>query len=354
MRFPDRAACLAVLIAAVALAGPASADEAARMRSATLADSERLRLRAVGQALSAERAGPAEIARMRHEMVRQGYYFDGPGIAVVETGLWAAPLLSWDGNINGGVLQDRFWQNDLLFEADPAFRARAGVVAGASAGGQMRLAWANGRVIELRSQAEFAWSPEHDLYRGDAALALCSRNHVTGWTFLDLCARGSRSWRDLGDRSAWQASVGLSRVIAAPRGLHELGIGLARTGGPDRQSQDQIALSVESVWDHATSRISLTLGEPVAGETALDRRMDAGLAWHWNDRAWRFDLWHQSADGGAFLGVPRRDRASGASIGVEIRAGTELRLGYARNRSTAGFAEYDQFTVDLRFGRLRF
>ncbi|WP_323038609.1 hypothetical protein [Gemmobacter sp.] len=351
MRCRSRLARLA-LAALLALPGaPAVADVADRARMAALAPSEQLRLRAFGQVLAAGRAGPADTARLRAEMVRQGHY--ASGLAVVARDLWAAPLLAWDQNINGGVLQDRFWLNGLMFQANPAYVAKAGLVTGAMTGGSLRLAWAEGRIIELRGQTELGWSPRHDLARGDAALAVCSKNHVAGWTFLDICARGQRSWRDLANRSAWQASVGMAQVVAGADSLHEIGLTHIRTGGPDRSTQDQLALSVQSVWNRATTDLSATLGRRVPGEIALDWRVDASLGWFGAGRGWVLGLWHQQAQGGAFLGVPRKDSGSGITLTTRLRQGVDLRLGYAANRSTAAFANYSQITLDLRFQGLR-
>lgn len=351
MHCRNRAVRLALAAVLALPCAPAVADVADRARMATLAGSERLRLRAFGQVLAAGRAGPADTARLRTEMVRQGHYARGPALVAREA--WAAPLLAWDQNINGGVLQDRFWLNGLMFQANPAYVAKAGLVAGALAGGGLRLAWDEGRYLDLRGQAELGWSPRHDLGRADAALALCSRNHVMGWTFVDLCARGQRSWRDLANRSAWQSSVGVAQVVAGADSLHEIGLTHIRTGGPDRRTQDQLALSLESVWNRATTDLSVTLGRAVPGEIALDWRLDASVGWFAAGRGWGLGLWHQRAQGGAFLGQPRRDSGSGITLTTRLRPGLDLRLGYAANRSTAAFADYRQVTLDLRFQGLR-
>lgn len=351
MRCRNGLARLALAALLALPAAPALADVADRARMAALASSERLRLRAFGQVLSASRAGPAETARLRAEMVRQGHYAQGPTVVARE--VWVAPLLAWDQNINGGVLQDRFWLNGLMFQANPAYVAKAGPVTGLMTGGSLRLAWDEGRTLELRGQTELGWSPRHDLARGDALLSVCSRNHVSGWTFLDLCARGQRSWRDLANRSAWQQSVGMAQVVAGADSLHEIGLTHIRTGGPDRSTQDQLALSLQSVWNRATTDISLTLGRKVPGEIALDWRVDASVGWFGAGRGWVLGLWHQRADGCAFLGLPRKDSGSGITLSTRLRQGVDLRLGYATNRSTAAFADYSQITLDLRFQGLR-
>lgn len=347
-------ALLALVAALSPVFGPAPvrADEMDRMRLSVLAPSERLRLRAFGKALSAGLATRPAIDQLRRDMVRQGFYFDPGPPRLVAAELWAAPVLSWDGNINGGVLTDRFFFGGYVFEADPAFVAQPGVVLGAAAGGTARMAWASGRLIELQAGAELAWSPEHDIGRSDAALGLCSRNHLAGWTFLDLCANGQWSGRSLGDSSAGQTSLRLSTLADGADSLHEIALTYTRAETAD-DPQARIGLAVNSVWNHAVTEVSVTLGAPVAGETVLRRRLDAGIGWFWRGRPLRADLWYQVADGGTFLGTPRRDEGIGASLELQLRPGLTLRTGYARNRSTAGFADYDQVTLDVRFDRLR-
>lgn len=344
---------LALLLSLALASLPALADVADRMQSALLSGSERLRLRAFGQALTEGQLSRPALNRMRQDMVAQGYYVDGGPPQLVARDIAIAPVLTWDGNVNGGVLQDRFTLNGWVFTADPGFRAKAGLVAGASVAGMARLAWGNGRLIELRGATEIGWSPRHDIGRADAMLAVCSRNHLRGWDFLDLCATGSRSWRDLGDDSAHRLGADFSRIVTAPHSLHEIKVGYALASTSGQKDQHRASLGLESVWNHAVTDFRLTLGRPVDGITVPRQRLDAGIAWLAAGRRWHVDLWHQRAEGGTFGRTARADRATGIGLEVDLRPGTALRLGYMDSRSTAEIATYDQFTLEIRLDRLR-
>lgn len=124
-------------------------------------------------------------------MTSQGYYHTGTTPELVARAVQVAPLLTWDSNINGGVLRDRFIINGLVFEADPAYRAKSGLAVGGTVGSMLRYAWAEGRVVQLQAHAELAWSPRHQIGRGDAVISACSRNHLAGWTFLDFARQDS-------------------------------------------------------------------------------------------------------------------------------------------------------------------
>lgn len=350
MRFPDalRLAVTVLLLGVQAV----PADEIDRMRAAGLSGSERLRLRAYGMALETGNMPRPALARMRRDMIWQGYYFDGGPLSLVAADAQAAPMLAWDGNINGGVLQDRFVLNGLVFESDPAFRAKAGIVAGAAAGGLLRFAWGVGRLIELQAAAEAGWSPRHGIGRGDLMLSVCSRNHVSGWNFLDFCALGRRYWRELGNGASHQLSAEFSRIFPARDSVHEVAVKYVWEPTDDAYP-NQLSVSLASIWDRAATEISVTVDDPVAGATYAYNRVDASVGWLALDRGWSLDVWMQRAEGGMFLGVPRKDRARGIGIATDLRPGTSLRLGYLDSRSTAGIANYDQVTLDVRFDYFR-
>lgn len=319
--------------------------------NAFLSSSDRMRIRAFGAGLEAGNLSPAAVAFLRRDLLAQGYGVTPGQLQVTARRLSFAPVLGWDGNINGGVLQDRLDLGGYVLEADPAFRAKAGLVLGSSLAAMTRLAWGEGRVFELALSSELAWSPRHEIGRADLALNLCSRNHLQNWTFLDLCALGSRSWRQLDTGNAHRLSLGLSKIFAAAGGLQELGLRFDRasaSGGP----QDRLRLSAERISRAGVLDLALTLGEGREDETLLRRRIEAGFAWQTLGRDWRFDLWQQVAEGGAFLGRPRRDQLRGLGLMVSLKPGVSLRIGASSSRSTAQIANYDQLSLDLRFGDL--
>jgi hypothetical protein len=326
----------------------AEADELDRTRIVELSGSERLRLRAYGQALSNDALPHSLLPLMRQRMVRQGYYVDRGQAALVAQDAWVAPLLAWDGNINGGVLQDRFVWNSLVFEADQDFIAKAGVVAGASTGAILRYAWDTGRIIELQGDAELGWSPAHDIGRADLTLSVCSQNHLAGWNFLDLCAASHRQWRQLGGASTGQVSAAYSRIISASHSLHELGFGYIRAFA-DETSQNRMMLFAESIWNRTLTKLTVTFGEATDNTTALRNRIEARVGWTAANRSWILDIWSQQAEGGMFLGTERKDHAQGIGLTTDLSSGASLRLGYLDSHSSAGIANYEQVTLDIRF-----
>ncbi|MDR7127165.1 hypothetical protein [Pseudotabrizicola sp. 4114] len=330
----------------------ANADPLDLARSAGISGSERMRMFAYGKLLETEAAPRAAAVQMKQSLIRQGFYYEPGSQRIIAAEAWAAPVLSYDGNINGGTLQDSFRFNGYEFAADPAYRAKAGAVFGFSAGGVGRLAWAEGRYIEGLVRGEAVWSPEHRIGRSNAELGLCSRNHVTGWTFVDLCHTLSRSNRELGSGTSQKTALIVSQLFTSGQSHHEVKAELANTEYAVG-AQPAVTLSWGSAWNTAATKLSLTKAAGIKGETALNVRAAADVQWLWGKRAVGIGLWHQTADGGAFLGTPRSDKATGISLSYQINTGLTAQVGYMVNRSTADFFDYALVTVNMRYDALR-
>ena len=334
------------------LGSAAHADALDRAVIAEIIGSERLQMFTYGKLLETGDAPRAAVVQMKQTMAAQGFYYEPGTNPVIATEAWIAPVVSYDGNINGGVLRSSFTFNGLIFEADPAYYAKAGVVLGAAGGGVARVAWANGRYIEARVRAESVWSPEYQIGRSNAELALCSRNHVAGWTFVDLCKTGSALWRELGKSSTQGATIAVSQLFQTDAAYHELTAAVSQTQVYS-DKQPSVSVSLGSVWDHAATRVWLTAAPPVAGETVLRSRVATDVQWLWVGHAVGVGLWYQHFDGGAFLGTPRSDNAIGINLSYEINPALTAQIGYMENRSTVDLYDYAQTSVDLVFDALQ-
>ncbi|MGO4854144.1 hypothetical protein [Phaeovulum sp. W22_SRMD_FR3] len=332
--------------------GIAQADPAARAEMAARAGSERLRLFSLGKLLDTGAAPRGAVVQMKQDLMRQGYYTDAPQGGLIAAQGWANGLFGYDGNINGGSLHDRFNFGGLVFETDPAYRAKAGVVVGLTAGGLARYAWDNGRYLEARAEAALAWSPQHQIAHSSIDYSLCTRNHLTGWQFFDLCQSGTAEERDLGSRHSAQTSAALSQIFATATANHEIGAALASARGESGR-QTSLTLSWAAVWDRSVTRLSLTKAAPIDDEIALNYRVNAGVQWLWHQRLIGVTLWHQRAAGGRFLGMPRADRAQGIDLSYEVNPLLTVQLGAMRNRSTASFFSYDDVSLSVHYDAKR-
>lgn len=323
------------------------ADALARASLAGLSGSERLRQFSIGQALLQHRDDPRIVRAMQASLQQSGFYFSGSRPSVLSRSVQIDPVLAYDANINGGFLNDRFDIFGLTFDVDPTRRARPGVVGGARASGQMRLAYAEGRYLDLRGSIEAVYSPRHRIGRGQAGFEACARNHLQGWTFADLCVTAARSLRRLSTSTTGGVSLSFARLHAASASEHEFTTGVTRSflGG---SAQNSVSVGWNAVWNRAVTRLELTLAAPIAGETAMRQRIHGSVGWQWQGRAVRMGVWHQRADGGMLLGIARTDRVSGISLSAQARPNLTVEVMHQVTQSSVSLFDENRIGVNLR------
>ncbi len=328
-------------------AAQASADAFSRARLAPLIGSERLRLFTYGQALNTRTAPPALTRAMRQGLERSGFYHEGAP-ALIARDLRFTPVLAWDENINGGYFNDTFNLYGLSFQVDPANLARAGLVLGGRLGGEARLAWGPGRLLDFSASAEVGWSPRHDIGRGNAQLSACARNHLTGWTFADVCATAQAGRRSLSSSHSTAVSASLAHLFATGAAYHEVTVELERLhlaeGG-----QNTVSLGWNAVWNRATTGLSLTLGEPIPGQNATRARVSAQASWLWGSRPVTLSAWHMQASGGMLMGLPRQDRLTGIGLTLQPRPGLSVELMHQVTTSSIDLFAEARTGLSVRF-----
>ena len=337
---------LLLSIATALTPAAAQSDSLTRAGLAGMTGSERLRQFSLGQAVLDSDA-PALTRAMEASLRDSGFYHTGSGPVVLSRSVRVDPVLAWDGNINGGFLNDRFDIFGLTFDVDPARRALPGVVAGARAGGQIRLAYGEGRFLDLRGSIEAAWSPEHDIGRSQAGFEACARNHLSGWNFADLCVTASHSIRRLSTSTSATVDLSFARLHAGRASEHEFSAGIARTfaGG---STQDALSLGWNAVWNRAVTGLDLTLAAPIPGETAMRQRIHGSVGWQWQGRAMRLGVWHQRSDGGVLLGMPRADRVTGISLSVQAHRNLTVEVVHQVTQSTVNLFDENRTGLNLR------
>ena len=334
-------------IGLTALPPRALADAFDRARLAPLASSERLRLFTLARAQDTRRAPPAYTNALRRALRDTGFYHEG-GAELMDRSLRFSPVLTWDENINGGYFNDRLDLGGLILVADPANLARAGALVGGRVDATARLSWDEGRVIDLRASAELAWSPEHDIGRASAGVEACGRNHVTGWTFVDLCASASASQRALSEGSAAGISAALVHLVSTAEAAHQFSLELDRRA-LDAGFQTGLTLGWSAVWNRAVTEVTLGAGTPIPDATATRGRVSARVGFLWHERAVSLSAWHVQASGGRLLGMDRADRVTGLGVSIEARRGMSIEVTHQVTRSTIALFDEDRTGLSVRF-----
>lgn len=340
----------ALLLSLLGFALPAIVHADALMRAslAGLAGSERLRQFSIGQAVLQHRDDPRIARAMQASLQQNGFYFSGSGPSVLSRSGQIDPVLAYDANINGGFLNESFDIFGLTFDVDPAQRALPGIVGGARASGQMRLAYAEGRFLDLRGSIEAVYAPQHNIGRGQAGVEACARNHLQGWNFADLCATAAQSRRSLSTSTTGSVALTFARLHAAKASEHEFTASLSRSfsGG---SAQNAVSMGWNAVWNRAVTGLELTLAAPISGETAMRQRIHGSVGRQWQGRAVRMGVWHQRADGGMLMGIARTDRVNGISLSVQARQNLTVELMHQATQSSVNLFDENRTSMNLRF-----
>ena len=342
------AALAALLIVALAGTAPALADAMDRARMAPLASSERLRLFTFGRALHGPNPSQTVTTALRRSMERTGFYHQQGGLALLGHSLRFSPVLAWDDNINGGYFNDTLEIFGLPFQVNPDNLARSGLVLGGRVDGSVRLVYAEGRYLDLTANTEAAWSPRHQIGRANAALSACARNHVSGWTFADVCVTAAGGWRELSSSTSTAVSTKLSQLFATTAATHQVSVEVERSQ-LSIGAQTSVTLGWASVWNRATSDLSLTLGAPIPGAAATRARLSARTSWIWHNRPVTLSAWHMRSSGGMLLGMPREDRLTGLGVSVQARPGMSVDLMHQVTRSTVSLFDESRTGITVRF-----
>lgn len=337
-----------LLVLLLTLAAPrAGADALDRARMASLASSERLRLFTLARAVDTRRAPPPVTQALRRALHETGFYHQGAP-ALIARDARLSPVLAWDENINGGYFHDQLNLGGLIFDADPANRARPGLVIGVRLDASARLAWGEGRVLDLRAGSEIAWSPRHDIGRAFAGVEACARNHLSGWVFADFCASASGTHRALSDGYSSGVSAALVRMFSTTGGTHEVAVELDRRFLSEG-AQTGLTLGWSSVWDRAVTEFTLGTATPIAGATATRFRVGARVGWVWHDRPVSVSVWHTQASGGMLLGMDRADTVTGIGLSVQARPGLSVDLTHQVTHSTIALFDEARTGLSVRF-----
>lgn len=327
---------------------PVQADTLSRAAIVGMTGSERLTQFTLGRALFQHQGDASLRQAMQGSLQRTGFLHLEPGVALISRNFRWHPILAWDANINGGFINDGFSHAGLTFSVDPTRRALAGMVGGAHGSMEIRLAYDEGRYLNLRGWVEAAYSPEHETGRAQAGVEACARNHVSGFTFADVCASTSHTWRALSQTTSSSLSFGAVHLMSAGQSDHALSLTASRNV-QEVGAQNALTLGVDSVWNGFTTGLDVTFAQAIPGQTALRRQVSAQVNWQWQGRAIGMRVWHQQSAGGTMLGIPRQDDVTGVGLSVTATRTMAVDLVHQVTNSTINLFDEQRTGLNFRF-----
>lgn len=264
------------------------------------------------------------------------------------------PRAFYDSNPNGGNPSDTLdLGNGLIFTFPQDSLAKPAPVLGSSVGMGGKIGYARGKYLDLNASLSGGYSIGAFDPQSDWALSACSRNHLGGWSFLDICANRTGSNRKL--------SASLSSRIEAR--FTQLGLVLDHpvefTGLAFRQDQSGQWLPGAGVEVKALVGESSALGLGIESEWAAagqpHQAYDAYVSL--SSQFWNRDidlrLSRSLSLDGQILGLGHDDQTTGLSVTVPVKPGVSLSAGYTLTDSTVDFYDQGSFSFSLILAGLR-
>lgn len=116
------------------------------------------------------------------------------------TPLSLTPILKFDDNINGGNKSDQIvFSNGLTLNFPEDSLAKGDVLAGFQLSSGARMFYSRGRYLDINAGVGKSWGIQTHLSQLNWNASACSRNHVAGWSFVDLCATHTGKQKSLGE-----------------------------------------------------------------------------------------------------------------------------------------------------------
>lgn len=260
----------------------------------------------------------------------------------------AAPVLSYDDNINGGNRNASFELGGFVFEGAPNTISKEGVVVGAEVDGTLRYAYGRGRYLDVSGGISAVYSPEYDQAKYTASVNVCSKNHVQDWTFVDFCASAAGQSTDLSESVSYVVSGSVTQLFSFGGYDHEVRGSLEQNYFEDYDQAQLGAALTTSLGTPGSVTIGFEVGEDVADELHLNNRIHVSYNTSVFRRPVSFQVERGLYGGGTFFGQDRVDEA--LVLGVRTRVSEQITVGITarQNRSTIDF--YDYNAIGLSFG----
>lgn len=265
-----------------------------------------------------------------------------------------SPRVSYSSNVNGGNPDKPLALGSLVFKGDPELRKRGGFLGGAEATGGGRFLYGEGRYYDYSASASYEYSPLNDVTVRRLAGALCSRNHIKNWWYVDACGRVSDIEKEFSGDTEAVASVDVVKIFASPAGQHQVSFDFRQVYTPDYE-QDQASIAFETVQKRGFF-ISLAagFGEPVENELAVRSFASVTLVASAGGRPVSFSAQHSFADGGLLFGFEREDETWALALSYAVTDRIGVGASYLFTDSSIDYFDRSEPSLTLQFSPLRF
>lgn len=295
---------------------------------------------------------PRSLHYARAQMLARDGFIGVPG-KVMDKHISFSPVLTYDGNINGGAVGDSLVISGLRFRIEDDQVSKGGVLLGGGVDAGATINMARDTALQLNAGAWAGFSPEHDLSKGGVNLSACLAHQATPATRLRSCVRASHLEYDLGKTQRASVEVGGAHAYAARNGFNEVDLSLREERTFGGIVEDQRILSLRHTTAHR-SGLTFSIGGNLGSETraiSMRERVHVGAAKMIAGRPTSISLSAQNNRGGQFLGEGRAENIF--SVGVSRQVHDKLTVRVSGTKVRARHEFFNQNSIGLDFG-LRF
>jgi hypothetical protein len=233
------------------------------------------------------------------------------------------PLLSYDPNVTGGVPNDSIQVAGFDFSIDPEFVGKGDMLLGVDVRAGLRKNLAPRLALDARASGSFGYAPRVEVSKASLDADLCLRYQSNRSRYIHGCVGADVRLVELGDQRSLRASTGITQAFTTGSTIHavtgELGLRKVFPEFGTDWTQAYLRLSTASALRNGTAIVSmLELGEAVDRVHATRLRASIGLARDINGKPGSISLFYSKADGGIYLGGPRRDETIGLAVSYQF------------------------------------
>lgn len=292
--------------------------------------------------------------RLKQEGYERGIGLPGK-ISQATFSPFAAPILEYSSDINGGNPNKPLVLGSLTFVGDEDFFRKKGIVAGVGFGGNGRAIYGEGKYLDYSIGGSYAHSPKHDIGITRGFINICSKNDIGRNFYLDGCIAATQLNRELSDETTGTAALSVAKLLSEDKNrFHLASVGFRRYFEGEYE-QNQISLRLETVHssDFFTS-LSILFGEGVENTLALRNSFSATVGTSFLNKPISASFSYSFSDGGRLLGFSREETTKAIILSYAVHPRINVTLGYRDTSSNIDYFSEDEVIFGLQFAPIRF
>lgn len=297
-------------------------------------------------------ASPAALQAFVASSARLGFNVLDPNKGMTgfrRSTLRFAPTLTYDGNANGGNQSERLDIGSAVLRFQPESLAQGALLAGVELSATTRLHYGRGRYLDLSAGAGRSFAVGKGFAQTDRRLAVCSRNHVAGWSFVDLCA--NRSWKDkaLSQSDESRVEMGFVQLLSLSDRPAEFRLKAFRQDSSGAWNNGFGIAMLSVATNNFAAELSLESELPSTTQPYESYSVAAAFHTKLRTRPVSIRLTQSEIANARVLGLRHDDTRRTLLIMTPIRTDISISVSYSRTDSQTEFFNSEQFGLNLNF-----